>query len=58
MFIHIPNLTHQHLNVAVGGKFAVSACGLEILPTLCVTEAELWKLEGYPGSLLTFGQHI
>ena len=42
MHIHVLNLNHQHLNVAIGSEFAVIACGLEILPTLlCGTEAEL-----------------
>lgn len=34
MFIHILNLTQQHLNVAVGSEFAVWPYGLEILPPL------------------------
>ena len=54
MFIHFLNLTHQHLNAAIGGEFTVLAYEFEILPALpCGTEA--WTLEGYQSSLPTFG---
>ena len=45
MFILFLNLTHQHLNVAVGSELAGWDCVLEILPSSpCGSEAELWKL--------------
>jgi hypothetical protein len=44
MFIHILNLTHPHLKVAIGSEFALLAVGPTVLPWLpCGTEAELWK---------------
>lgn len=59
MFIHILNLTYQHLNVAVGSEFAVLACGPEILPIPpCGTETELWKMWKDIQASSPFGQHI
>lgn len=59
MFIHILNLTHEDLHIAVGSEFAILAAGLEILPTLpWGTEADLWKWQGCPSSLPTLRHHI
>lgn len=46
MFIHILNLTHQHLNVAVASEVAILTYGLKILPLLSSgIETEIGELK-------------